>query len=714
MGFFGAIGDAVGGLFGGGGGGGTNTVVQSTALPDYLEDPVKENINIAGNIANRAYQAYTSPTVATLSEPQLEAIRRSQLGLEIGQPQLFSAEQATQQAISGFGNVGIGGPANISAMTLTPQQIAAQNAAAAGFSGVNVAAPTSVTGQGYTGVSAAAPTNVLGQGYSGVSAAAPASVIGQGYTGIDVTAPQNVLGAMYNAAQMQGPANVQAQNFLTGNLQGYMNPFTQNVIDAAMRDLASANELGLQQVGQQARQAGAFGGSRQGVAEALQRSQAIESAGRLSANLRSQAYQDAASRMAADQARAMQADLANQQMGFNVGQANQAAQMRALSEGAGFQQQANLANQAAQQQAALANQAARMQGLSESAGFRQQANLANQQAQQQTALANQAATMQGLSESAGFRQQANLANQQARQQTALANQAAAMQGLSESAGFRQQANLANQQAQQQAALANQSAAMQGLSQSAGFRQQANLANQDAAMRAALANQQAGLTAGQLNQASALQAALANQQMGFDVAAANQQARLAGLQGQLAGAQQLAGLGQLGRDFNQQNIAQLLSSGAVEQAQNQAILDDAYARFLERRNYPIDMLNLRIGATSSVPVAGTTTQTGGGSGGSSFLSTIGGLGSAAAGLAQLGGLLGLSDENMKTDIKKVGKDKETGLNLYAYRYKGDPKTYPKIVGPMAQEVEKKFPDQVVDIGKFKAVNLGFGPMQRAFS
>jgi hypothetical protein len=75
---------------------------------------------------------------------------------------------------------------------------------------------------------------------------------------------------------------------------------------------------------------------------------------------------------------------------------------------------------------------------------------------------------------------------------------------------------------------------------------------------------------------------------------------------------------------------------------------------------------------------------------------------------------MSDENMKTDIKKVGKDDETGLNLYAYRYKGDPKTYPKIVGPMAQEVEKKFPDQVVDIGKFKAVNLGFGPMQRAFS
>ena len=70
--------------------------------------------------------------------------------------------------------------------------------------------------------------------------------------------------------------------------------------------------------------------------------------------------------------------------------------------------------------------------------------------------------------------------------------------------------------------------------------------------------------------------------------------------------------------------------------------------------------------------------------------------------------------MKTDISKVGKDKETGLDLYAYRYKGDPKSYPKVVGPMAQDIEKKYPDQVKDIGGRKAVNLGFGPMRRAFA
>ena len=64
--------------------------------------------------------------------------------------------------------------------------------------------------------------------------------------------------------------------------------------------------------------------------------------------------------------------------------------------------------------------------------------------------------------------------------------------------------------------------------------------------------------------------------------------------------------------------------------------------------------------------------------------------------------------MKKDIEKLGKDPDTGLTMYAYRYKTDPKTYPKSVGPMAQEVEKKFPGSVVEIGGKKVVtNLGFG-------
>ena len=60
--------------------------------------------------------------------------------------------------------------------------------------------------------------------------------------------------------------------------------------------------------------------------------------------------------------------------------------------------------------------------------------------------------------------------------------------------------------------------------------------------------------------------------------------------------------------------------------------------------------------------------------------------------------GFSDRSMKTDITKLGKDPKTGLDMYAYRYKGDPKSYPKVVGPMAQDVEKMYPGSTERVGK----------------
>jgi hypothetical protein len=41
-------------------------------------------------------------------------------------------------------------------------------------------------------------------------------------------------------------------------------------------------------------------------------------------------------------------------------------------------------------------------------------------------------------------------------------------------------------------------------------------------------------------------------------------------------------------------------------------------------------------------------------------------------------------------------------MYAYRYKGDPKSYPKVVGPMAQDVEKKHPGSVGKIGGHRVI------------
>lgn len=82
-------------------------------------------------------------------------------------------------------------------------------------------------------------------------------------------------------------------------------------------------------------------------------------------------------------------------------------------------------------------------------------------------------------------------------------------------------------------------------------------------------------------------------------------------------------------------------------------------------------------------------------------------SAATGLfnAATTGLSLLSDRSQKTDIKKLGKDDETGLDIYSYRYKGDPKTYPKVVGPMAQDIEKKYPGATKRRGGRLTVHAG---------
>jgi hypothetical protein len=199
---------------------------------------------------------------------------------------------------------------------------------------------------------------------------------------------------------------------------------------------------------------------------------------------------------------------------------------------------------------------------------------------------------------------------------------------------------------------------------------------------------------QADQARAMQAALANQQAGLAGAGLGLQG--AGVLGNLAQQAQQAGITDVGA---------LGAVGAQRQALEQQQLQDAYARFVEQRDYPTQALNLRLAALGATPYGQTTTQTAPSPQGSNALAGLGGIGSFMAGAAQLLPMF-LSDKSEKTDIKKIGKDEDTGLNLYSYRYKGDPKTYPKTVGPMAQEIEKKFPEMVKEVAGRKAVDGNF--------
>jgi hypothetical protein len=122
----------------------------------------------------------------------------------------------------------------------------------------------------------------------------------------------NTAQSMTTAAGGATPGNVTAGSFLTGNLSGYMNPYTSNVIDAtnaqAIQGLHQTNNV----TGAAAQRAGAFGGSRQGVAEGVNAAQTGMGMNTLTAQLQGQNFSQAQAAMAADQNRALTADQGNQ------------------------------------------------------------------------------------------------------------------------------------------------------------------------------------------------------------------------------------------------------------------------------------------------------------------------------------------------------------------------------------------------------------------
>ena len=58
------------------------------------------------------------------------------------------------------------------------------------------------------------------------------------------------------------------QAFANPNVDQFMNPYQQQVVDATIRDVGNAAQMGLNNIGAQAQRSGAYGGSRQGVMEA--------------------------------------------------------------------------------------------------------------------------------------------------------------------------------------------------------------------------------------------------------------------------------------------------------------------------------------------------------------------------------------------------------------------------------------------------------------
>jgi hypothetical protein len=138
--------------------------------------------------------------------------------------------------------------------------------------------------------------------------------------------------------------------------------------------------------------------------------------------------------------------------------------------------------------------------------------------------------------------------------------------------------------------------------------------------------------------------------------------------------------------------QLMAVGDYQNQFNQRNIDAQRQLFEQQQAMPWTQLNRFSGAVSGLgPIIGNAgTSTGSVTQEQQTPWTqIAGLGIAGLGM--------MSDRNEKTDIKKVGTDDATGLPIYSYRYKDDPKTYPKVVGPMAQDIEDLMPGSTSKVG-----------------
>ena len=271
-----------------------------------------------------------------------------------------------------------------------------------------------------------------------------------GVTGADVAA--DAFGSLAPQARAS-IRDVAGQGFMGGGLDQYMNPYRSQVIDTTMEALDRQRQIQQQQNAASAVQAGAFGGSRQGVVESETNRAFADQAAQTMAALNTQGFDTAASLQQADADRALQAQLSNQQM-------DQSTTQQALNLSGQF----GLANQEAALNAALANQGVDMNVGQLNTGYTQQSNMQN--------AANNLAAQQS--------------NQQSALQASLANQQTDLSRYGQDAQLAQQAALQNAAMGLTASTTNQATDMDRL-----------LANQDAFGQWSRANSQFGLDGQQL-------------------------------------------------------------------------------------------------------------------------------------------------------------------------------------------------------------------------
>jgi hypothetical protein len=222
----------------------------------------------------------------------------------------------------------------------------------------------------------------------------------------------------------------------------------------------------------------------------------------------------------------------------------------------------------------------------------------------------------------------------------------------------------------------------------------------------------GQMAAQLNNQNFQQAqAAATGDISRDLSAqqGNQTANQANINSLIQAAGGLGTLGSQAQQNQRQQFLELSTAGAQQQQQAQNQIAAQIGQFNQANQYPIQQYGILQSALGQTPYGSTTMGSGTGQQQTTTNPGLGGL--VMGGLESLGGMFGQggpfgaggafalnqSDRHLKTDIVKTGVHPPTGLPMYSYRYKGDPKSYPKVAGPMAEDVMQVAPHAVKTMG-----------------
>jgi hypothetical protein len=188
-----------------------------------------------------------------------------------------------------------------------------------------------------------------------------------------------------------------------------MSPYTQNVTNIQTREADRAANVANTQLGAQAAQQGAFGGSRHAIMQAEAARNLAQQKGDITAKGQQSAYEQAMQQFNAEQGYGLTAQQANLQAGLQSALANQQTGLST-----------NTQNLSASQQANVQNLAAKLQTQGLNAQQAMQAALANQQAGISTQQASEQSKQFGYGQemtAAQQRAQYGLAAQQAQEQS---------------------------------------------------------------------------------------------------------------------------------------------------------------------------------------------------------------------------------------------------------------------------------------------------------